>query len=343
MGTPEKVSELFAIFGGHAKPEDFDEDSDGSDKIATMVAENDNSEEEAEQIDVAIEQSAHFDHVSNELAGLNVWRWPDHQGIMAFGGGHYHEDVQTDRPSGTLLAPALQKLRILFTENRKGAKLHNLKRGKVDPKKVGQRFATNDPRMFRKRLEPGKKDYFVCIGFDVSGSTGGRKLKLIKASVAAMGELMNKLGVKFAVYAHSGSGDHVEIFEIKGPQQPWSPKVYEALDSIESFYANLDGHTLEYYRKIVQSRQETDKVLFFYTDGALNNIGEEYEVFTENVEILRQLGVATVGVEVGVRSGMCEQLGMDTVRIDGAEDTRKVVDKLEECLSQVEYASHVRG
>lgn len=338
MGLPEEVAKQFAIFGGHAEESDFDDDAE-DDKPQTIVPENDNTEEEAQQIEVAIAQSEHFDKPSVELEGLNVWTWPKDKGIYAFGegDGYYGDDGRTERPSPILLAPALQKLRILFTENRKGAKLNNLKRGKVDPKKVGQRFATGDPRMFRKRLEPGKKDYFVCIGFDVSGSTGGRKLKLIKASVAAMAELMVKLGVKFAVYAHSGSGNHVEIFEVKSPTQPWNQQCYDALDAISSFYCNLDGHTLEYYRKIVQGRRETDKVLFFYTDGALNNIGEEYGCFTENVEILRQLGIATVGVEVGVNSGMTEQLGMDTVRIDGAEDTKKVVDKLEECLGQTDH------
>jgi hypothetical protein len=355
MGTPEEVSELFAIFGGHAKPEDFADKKDGDDEgdgegeaVPTLVPENDNTEEEAEQIEVAIAQAQHFDHVSSELEGLNVWTWPKDRGVMAFGrgDGYYERESRTVRPPWQMLAPSLQKLRILFSENRKGAKLNNLKKGKVNPKVVGQRFATGDPRLFRKRLEPGKKDYFVCIGFDVSGSTGGgagSKLALIKSSVAAMAELMNRLGVKYAVYAHTGSGNHVEIFEVKAPNKPWDSKCYEALDAIKSYHCNLDGHSLEFYRKVVQGRRETDKVVFFYTDGALNNIGEEYDVFTENVGILRQLGIATVGVEVGVRSGMTEQLGMDTVRIDGAEDTRNVVDTLEKCLGAVESATHVRG
>ena len=207
------------------------------------------------------------------------------------------------------------------------------------------RVGTGDVDVFRKKHQPAKKDYFVEIGFDLSGSTQRGKDRLIRSAVYTQAELLNRLGVKFAIHAHScgsrrGGGDYVDILEIKGPNEVWGAETKEALSSVHAYGYNLDGHSLEFYRKVAQRQQATDKVVLFYTDGALNAIGEEYEVFTHNVHLMRKLDITCVGVEVGVDSGMTEQLGMDTVRIDGPEDIGKVVKELEKRLKLTSTLTH---
>lgn len=324
-GTAEEVAEMMEAVNGH---DNFGDTEDEADKKEPGYSRNLTPEQEViDAIEKALNQALHFDHFSNELAGLNVWHYGDPQGNMAWD----RSSANTEPTPENVLSPALMRLRLAFTDNRRAGKMTGLKKGRVNSKALA-RVPTGEDRVFQKRLIPTKKDYFVVVGFDISGSTSGRKINLIKGAVRAQAELLNRLGVKFAIYAHSSGGDHVDLFEVKAPHEPWGPTALKALDEIDCFGYNLDGHSLEFYRKVAQRRQETDKVVLFYTDGALNDIGEEYEVFTENVRIMRQKRITCVGVEVGVNSGMTERLGMDTVRIDGSEDIHKVVAALEKYI-----------
>lgn len=324
-GTAEEVGKMMETITGHEKFGDTEEEAEKNNHGGYNPTPED---EVLEALEKALNQAIHFDHFSNELAGLNLWHYGDPVGSrMAW----RNRNGETEPTPERILSPALMRLRLAFTDNRRAGKKTGLKKGRVNSKAL-PRVATGEDRVFQKRLIPTKKDYFVCVGFDISGSTQGETIQLIKGAIRAQAELLNRLGVKFAIYAHSSGGDHVDLFEVKAPHEPWGPEQLKHLDEIGSFGYNLDGHSLEFYRKVAQRRQETDKVVLFYTDGALNNIGEEYEVFTENVKIMRQRRITCVGVEVGTDSGMSERLGMDTVRIDGSEDIHKVVAALEKYI-----------
>src|SRR3546814_9469031 len=98
----------------------------------------------------------------------------------------------------------------------------------IDANVLGKRAFHDDERLFKKRLLPGKKDYFVVIGMDVSGSTTGLNLLLERRAVMAQATLLQRMGIKFAIYAHSGfahdadgQGLDLDIYLIKEPDEVW--------------------------------------------------------------------------------------------------------------------------
>jgi nitric oxide reductase activation protein len=127
-------------------------------------------------------------------------------------------------------------------------------------------------------------------------------------------------------------GIDVDIYHIKDPEEPWNDKIKERLTCLGPDSQNLDGHTFEYYRKILDKRPETDKVLLYYTDGKMpaENHDEELEILTREIRVCRHKKYALVGV--GIRTDSPVRHGLDTVRIDSVEDVVKVVRHLEKVL-----------
>jgi hypothetical protein len=317
-GTPEQVSGILAVFGRH--------DKDGEPPSAE-------ERNEQQEVEVAIVQIEHFDKPAEGVIGLNVNKYDEGRKNKAWTVDHYDRAHTIPVVGERVLAPALSRLRVAFTDNRRGWKVHNLKKGHISPKLLGRRVPFDDPRFFQKKKEPGKKDYFVCVGLDVSGSTSGNKVQMIKASALAMAELLDRLGVAFAVYAHSGSGHNVEIFEIKAPEQRWNDHCRKALTNLYSYSANLDGHTLEFYRKVTERRPEREKIILYYTDGhmPLENYDEELDVLQTNIEVCKRLGISLVGVGIGTDSPT--QHGLDTVRVDHPDEIIHLIKELKKRLA----------
>jgi hypothetical protein len=241
----------------------------------------------------------------------------------------------------SILGPALLKMRTAFSENRRGAEARNLRSGKVDSRVLGRRAYHNDDRLFKKKTLPGKRDYFVLIGLDVSGSTVGMNIALIKKAAFAQADLLHRMGIKFAIYAHSGNYHSVhsyrdefdlDIYHIKDPDQPWDDRTKRSLLELGPDAANLDGHTLEYYRKILDYRNETDKIILYYTDGKMpaENHDEELEILQREIAICKKKHYTLLGV--GIRTDSPARHGLDTVQVDSNADVGKVVDQLKRKL-----------
>ncbi len=313
MGAPDEVEDLFKIFGRH-------DEEDGPSTPEERRIE--------QEVDRAILQGEHFDQPSR-LGGLSVYRGDDAEEHQAFRRG-----LSVDPVPETILAPSLANLRLAFAENHKGKQERNLTRGRrLDSKVLGRRIATDDPRIFSRKSLPGKRDYFVVIGLDISGSTAWGIINLIKQAGMAQAELLSRLRIPFAVYCHSGDGDGVAIFEIKAPNEPWNDKSRRALDRIGSYFANLDGHTLEFYRKRCLEHRATDKLIMYYTDGAMpaENYAEELEVLTRNIDLCKKQGVRLIGI--GAQTDDPLKYGLDMIRLDTIEDLPKVVQGLRERLA----------
>lgn len=340
-GTAEEVENLMKVFGRHG--------TDGG------VVQPGSDEEEAE-LNRAIVQGEYFDSPSRAVYGVNVHEYDKH--IVTEGGrdkttqlgwklsGNMGGDVTVPEQ---ILAPALLKARIAFADNRKARHQNNLKSGKVNAKVLARRVPVDDERLFNKKKQPGKKDYFVVIGLDISGSTNrGNLLQIIKKAAMAKAELMHRLGVPFAVYAHSGSTHQgtthfqvtdstpadVDIFVVKAPHEAWSDVQRKRLRELTSCAFNLDGHTLEFYRKVAERQQATDKIILYYTDGAmpLENYEEELEVLQREIRYCKMRKIHLMGV--AIKNSDPEAHGLDTVRLDSIEDVGKVVKALEVRLTR---------
>ena len=339
MGTPEDAKAALLTWGDHEeKPKTLEE---GKNEAA---------------MDQAIIMGLYFETPSRDIKGVREHRWGQdlfvgrHNTSTAWNsaslyGGFSRAQLGIDgdfTPPESTLGPALMRMRVAFADNQRGDYQRNRKSGKINGRVLGKRAIQNDPRLFRKKSLPGKKNYFVLIGMAVSGSTVGRNISLEKEAVFAQAELLSRMGIPFAICAHSGNytdpgrgragGLDLDIYLIKEPHEPWDNKPQERLTSIGPDAANLDGHTLEYYRKMCDRVQATDKIILYYTDGKMpaENHDEELEILQREIKICKQKGYTLLGV--GIRTDSPVRHGLDTVQVDEHSDVVKVVRHLEKRL-----------
>jgi hypothetical protein len=342
-GTPEDAETALLKLGNHEEPP------------KRLFEEN---EANSEAVDRAIIQGMYFETPSRNIFGVREHKfgspivvdgrdmsqaWSHTSWIYA---GHSAAQLGTSGdfdPPETILGPALTRMRVTFTDNARGKDEPHLKSGRVNGRVLGRRAWAEDERLFRRRIQPGKKSYFVLIGMDVSGSTLGRNIQLEKRAVMAQAELCHRMGIKFAVFAHSGNhhsprgtrgdGLDLDIYVIKDDRQPWNEDTKAALREIGPDSANLDGHTLEYYRKYIQRRPETDKVILYYTDGKMpaENFDEELVILEREIKVCKRQRITLLGV--GIRTNSPVRHGLDTVEVTTDEDIVKVVRHLEKRLS----------
>jgi len=331
--------------GGLLKVEQHDE------KPESMEATKDQ-----QAIDVAIIQGLYFETPSREVLGVrenrygqvsdrsvtpkpNSWevgeRLPNEHALIAGIAGDFD-------PGEDILGPALLRMRVAFTDNQRGHTRSHLKSGKVNSRVLGKRAPVADPRLFKKRTQPGKRNYFVLIGLDISGSTTGANLVLTKRAAMAQAELCARMGIKFAVVAHSGAYIHrqhwvetqttLDVYLVKEPDEPWSDSVKNRLRSLAPYEVNLDGHALEYLRKMTDRVTATDKVILYYSDGKMpaENFDEELEILQREIKICANKGYTLLGV--GIRTDSPARHGLDTVQVDDDEDLVRVVRHLEKRL-----------
>lgn len=316
-------------------------------------------EEEAgdKEMDRAIVQSLYFETPSRHVHGVreHYWNHPivinghnmsqawDQENYRVWGYSRTQLGVDSDFSCGEdVLGPALLRMRVAFADNKRGKDVHNRKSGKIDARVLGRRAFHGDERLFRRRIQPGKKDYFILIGIDVSGSQIGRNIILTKRAAMAQATLCARAGLKFAIYAHSGNyhqpdsgraeGVDVDIYHVKEPDEPWTEEVQKRLTELGPDSANLDGHTMEYYRKVLDGRTETHKVLLYYTDGKMpaENAAEELVILQREIKICKKKNYVLMGV--GIRTDSPTEHGLETVQVDDDKDIIKVIERLEHRL-----------
>lgn len=281
--------------------------------------------------------------VPTVLAGRDIATgWQDVMGSSSFGtrmAKRLGIDVDIDVGEETL-GPALIQMRRAFADNARGAQLPHLKRGKVNNRVLGKRAWSGDDRLFKKNVIPGKRSYAVLIGIDISGSTVGVNIALAKRAANAQAELCSRMGIDFAVYAHTanswdeaGARDlWLDVYEIKSFDAPWNDKAKEALNKISSDSENLDGHGVEYYRKIIERHQATDKIILYYSDGKMPaaNYVEELEILQREIAYCKAHGITLMGV--GIRTDSPARHGLDTVQVDDDSSIPKVIKHLQTAL-----------
>lgn len=360
MGTPEECEVALLKLGDHEPPDEVHGHSHDGDDIEAMS--------------IAIVQGMYFETPSVNILGVQEWDFPEelydlrpyqvkdlpalrkktgrgwHYGYAATSSDSYvsygidPKEGESFDASESVIGKALLKARVAFADNLRGKHIQGLKAGKVNPRHLGKRAPVGDERLMRKKLKPSKKSYFVLIGIDISGSTMGENISLAKKLAMAEAELLSRLGIKFAVYAHSGSnladednwddeGLHLMIYNVKKPDESWNEKTRDRLRKLCCDAANLDGHTMEYYRKVLDTRTETDKILHYYSDGAMpaENYDEELEILERELKVIKRKGYHATGI--GIRTNAPTQHGLHTIELHEVEDIMKVIVHLEKQLA----------
>jgi cobalamin biosynthesis protein CobT len=231
--------------------------------------------------------------------------------------------------------------RLAFTANKARRVTRNKKAGKLYTPTAGFKLKTGNVNVFGAKDIPDTRDYVVLLGFDISGSTGGPTLLEEKRAVHAQAELLHRLGIKFAIYAHSAFrlrdtstyNQDVVLLEVKDFNEPWGPEIKTRLKAVQSLANNLDGHTFEVYRKLLMRQQATHRVLLYTTDGAMPaaNYDEELEVLTRELQAIRRDPKFIVQA-VGQGTDSPKEHGLDTVAVHQSSDLALVVKALQEKL-----------
>lgn len=347
-GDEHEVAELMKTLHGHDDTDvqlaergdeaqgDFDPEKDDPQQVAAIKA----------AIEAAISQAEYFDTSSQEIGGVKEITFPnaDYRWIRG-----YRTRISDFMPSEATLGKALLIARRVFAENKRSGYERHLRSGRVDGRVLGKRAGLGDDRIFRHKHVPAKRDYVVGITIDCSGSNHtGQRMARAKRAVFAKAELLNRLGVKFYITAHTGgmerwfqggyspAGENemhdLMIMWVKKVEEPWNDDTRTRLANVEPSMENYDGHTLEFHRKMLERRSETDKILIYYTDGAMPaaNYEEELVILENEIHECKRKKIALLAV--GINTDSPKQYGFDTVQVDSDSDLMKVVEQLERHL-----------
>lgn len=293
-----------------------------------------------ETLTAAIEQSHDFDDISVNVPGFER---------VEYGSRDWLQRGETISVPEPVIGKALAHLRRVLEDNRRSHHVVNLKSGKVSASHLATRAPFQDPRMFKRKLVPGKKDYAVIIGLDLSGSTaapapgaqrdysrGYESVLKVQLKVAyAQAEMLSRLGIPFSIYGHTTIGEDWKIgaFTVKGENDPWDTKHKTMLADLTPGNWNMDGHWMEFLRKRADESRATHKIIMYGSDGKMpvTNVEEETRILKDNIKICRDRGYTLIGL--GIFTDSPRQHGLETVQLDSAEDTIKAVNFLKKFIS----------
>ena len=269
--------------------------------------------------------------VSTTVRRINIYA-PGDGPLMKSSAGRSHSRSD-DRVLGGLVGRA----RRVFFDNRAVKRTKGQPRGRVEPTLLGKRaWNPEDNRVFGSRVRPTAPSYSVLIGMDDSYSTVGRGIaELIRNCADAMGQLCSRTGVEFSIYAHTtntgGWGVEtydMEIYQLKTWSEQWTPQVRDRLGHLEPGNTNQDGSILRLYRRQLQTRPTTEKILLYFTDGEIPGTGGSAEaaIMRAEVDACRRAGITLLGVGIKTRSP--EKFGIPTVSLDKATDIGHVLEFL---------------
>lgn len=322
-GTPDDVAATADLLHDEAQERHEAEQGDYGDQKA---------------IDTAVLQGQYFETPSVGVSSVEEYRYstdapawiPIHNRQRAIEWGI---ECDVDVPE-SVLGPILLKARRIFNDNKTSTMQNNMRSGNINSKVLGKRAWSGDDRLFHKKRIPGRKDYAVLIGVDISTSNRGTNIALVKRAVTAQADLLARLGVPFAIVAHSAGGNFADaqftmaLFHVKDWNEPWDNAVRERVATIRPVGGNLDGHALEFMRNHISKQDATDKIILYYTDGKMPaaNAEEELEVLQRQLKLCRRQQIELLGV--GICTDSPVRHGLDTVQVDTDDDLKTVVDHL---------------
>lgn len=316
-------------------------------------------EEYVKALALAIQQSEFFDAPAVGVSGIDILTFP-HNRSGWFQNHMYPEesDPATYMPSQAVVGRVINEARLHFEENKRSRHVGGLKSGKINGRVLGRRAPVNDPHLFKKKIRPNKRDYFAVISGDASGSTdsyaSGDLLNntqpktlnhRIKSAIFGQAEMLSALGIPFEIWMHTAGygsalsrqtepGGRVWMMQVKTKDEPWDTKAKIRLASVQPVSGNLDGHTLEFLRKRAEASRATDRILCYYTDGAMPamNTEEEGQVLIRETAYYKKNNITLLAVGLGTDSP--KDWGFDTVEVNNEMDLIEVVRRLGSSLTE---------
>ena len=370
-GSAQAVQDLLDQFSGHQPSGDEDDDDNGQMPTRKNPIQPSNSPaggpqhlaNAAEDMERAIQHAEEFDKsvptIDRVWVHTEAYEHPSTHRYMQHGrttalawdpdnrsNNWYTRQINETQLVAleNVLGPCVGLARITFDENKRSVRDTGRKSG---PNLVGRHLhrvktsGNDQPRVFGKRTRPGKRDYFVMIGMDTSGSTAIDRLQLEKQIVYNLAELLHRVRIPFALYAHNGYDSErsyhlfdVDIVHIKSAEQLSDEKARERLRTLMPGGCNLDGHTLHWYRRKLEQVDATDKILMYFNDGECPaaNYNAELSALQEEIARLDQLGIHRMGV--GIQSDDLSTHGFDTLRADSPEDLPAIIRGLKDRITR---------
>lgn len=318
FSDPTDLRQALKVATGHDRHLDGEFEPD-EDSLAAMVRD----------AEVTLE---HMGDPRPHLGGIKVYgrRRPDGLGPL-HGVSRRAETLRAVDPPESVLGALTGRARIVFSDNAAIKRQRDATRGRVSPTTLGKRaWNPDDQRLFERRHRPNAQSYSVLVGMDNSGSTaGGTVATILRETALATAMMCQRVGVEVSVYAHT-TGDRLSLdcYEIKAPGDPWTPRIGDDLRNLNIGSTNFDGSTMTLYRRILAARPATQKVLLYFTDGAIPGSGgqTEAQIMRDEVEACKRQGITLLGV--GAETLSPEDFGIPTVSLDKQEDVKKVLEFL---------------
>lgn len=276
-------------------------------------------------------QVEHLGDVGSHFERVNLYgrRRPDGRGPL-FGISRASETTSAQDPTEALIGSLVGRARIVFFANAMTHRQRDAVRGRVSPTTLGKRaWNPDEQRLFERRQRNDAPSYSVLIGMDNSGSTvNGTIAKTLRETSLAAATMCQRVGVEVSMYAHTTGHRSMDLYELKAPEEPWNPSLGDDLRKLNIGSTNYDGSTLRAYRRILERRRATRKVLLYFTDGYIPGAGGAPEelIMHEEVVACQRRGITLLGV--GAHTSSPEDFGIPTVRLDKVEDVRRVLEFL---------------
>jgi cobalamin biosynthesis protein CobT len=307
------------------------EELEGTDSYETGTP-----EQNEERLSKVLDAAWLLDHIPRNIAGIKEFGKGEGEAFEKWG---YRDGHTIDRVPESIIGKSVMQARIAFGNNARVTHQRNQRSGKINGNVLGKRAALGDDRLFGRKITPDKRNYHVLMGLDISYSTANGNIYHIQRAASALADVCARVGVDFSIYAHStvepddwyNQGEKalsVGMWKVKETKDVWDAKAKQLLAELRPVSGNLDGHSLQYYRKKLDEAKATDKILMYFTDGAMpaSNYDEELMVLQSEIVECKRRNYTLLGVGVGTDSPT--RHGLETVRVNGPQDYPEVVRML---------------
>jgi hypothetical protein len=320
----DAIDEALKLFQGH--------DPDGK----VWQEGTDKQDDLMRAVDAQFDQ---FDAPSRTVLRMNVHEWAgDKTKAVAWGHSMWsHAPVEVESKDYN---QALGLARIVFGNNAAVKRDPMQRSGQINQAHLCH-VPAGMKRPFKRTRFPNGRDYKICMTLDVSGSTQGTRNNMIRQVGLGTAKVLHQLpGVDFeiwghtATYADDGGWSYNDVIyqgdmhQIKAFGQPWGTQQVAALQALHASMDNLDGHTLEFCRKRIETQRATDRIIFYLTDGEMPaaNREDEIDVLVRELEYCKRNDIKVIGI--GVNTDSPTKWGLDTIRVDDPSDLRHLFQEI---------------